>query len=77
MNRPSVRGQPAASMTKVVTRPINLDVEVDRKLAGTGQRVGFKATGAIDRRDFGMNTGYPVISETVHLIVTTEVVGEP
>jgi polyisoprenoid-binding protein YceI len=72
-----VRGQPAASMTKVVTRPINLDVEVDRKLAGTGQRVGFKATGAIDRRDFGMNTGYPVISETVHLIVTTEVVGEP
>jgi polyisoprenoid-binding protein YceI len=60
-----------------VTKPINLDVEVDRKLAGTGQRVGFKATGAIDRRDFGMNTGYPVISETVHLIVTTEVVGEP
>ncbi len=60
-----------------VTRPINLDVEVDRKLAGAGQRVGFKATGIIDRREFGMNAGSPVISETVHLIVTTEVVGEP
>jgi len=60
-----------------VTRPITLDVEVDRKLAGAGQRVGFKATGIIDRREFGMNAGSPVISETVHLIVTTEVVGEP
>jgi polyisoprenoid-binding protein YceI len=60
-----------------VTRPISLNVEVDRKLAGAGQRVGFKASGTIDRRDFGMNSGYPVISETVHLIVTTEVAGEP
>jgi polyisoprenoid-binding protein YceI len=60
-----------------VTRLIDLDVEVDRKLAGAGQRVGFKATGIIDRRDFGMNAGSPVISDKVHLIVTTEVVGEP
>jgi polyisoprenoid-binding protein YceI len=60
-----------------VTRPISLGVEVDRKLAGAGQRVGFKATGTIDRRDFGMTSGYPVISEAVHLMVTTEVVGEP
>jgi polyisoprenoid-binding protein YceI len=60
-----------------VTRPINLNVEVDRKLAGAGQQVGFKATGTIDRRDFGMNSGYPVISEMVRLTVTTEVVGEP
>jgi polyisoprenoid-binding protein YceI len=60
-----------------VTRPVSLDVEVDRKLAGAGQRVGFKATGIIDRRDFGMNSGYPVISETVRLIVTTEVIRDP
>jgi polyisoprenoid-binding protein YceI len=60
-----------------VTRPINLNVDVDRKLAGPGQRVGFKATGTIDRREFGMYSGYPIISETVHLTVTTEVVGEP
>lgn len=60
-----------------VTRPISLGVEVDRKLAGADQRLGFKAAGTIDRRDFGMTSGYPVISETVHLMVTTEVVGEP
>jgi polyisoprenoid-binding protein YceI len=60
-----------------ITRPISLGVEVDRKLARAGQRIGFKATGTIDRRDFGMNTGYPVFSEAVHLIVTTEVVDEP
>jgi polyisoprenoid-binding protein YceI len=60
-----------------VTKPVSLDVEVDRKLAGAGQRVGFKATGTIDRREFGMNTGYPVISEAVHLTVTTEALVEP
>ncbi|MGH6822697.1 MAG: YceI family protein [Methylocella sp.] len=60
-----------------VTRPIDLNVVVDRKLAGAGHRVGFRATGTIDRRDFGMNSGYPVISEAVYLTVTTEVVGEP
>jgi polyisoprenoid-binding protein YceI len=55
-----------------VTKPVSLAVVVDRKLAAAGQRVGFKATGTIDRRDFGMNAGYPVISETVHLIVTSK-----
>src|SRR6202023_3172624 len=39
-----------------VTRPISLDVEVAGKLAGTNQRVGFKATGVINRLDFGMNS---------------------
>ncbi len=32
-----------------ITKPIELDVEVDGKLAGAGQKVGFKATGTIDR----------------------------
>ena len=59
-----------------ITKPIELDVEVDG-IAGAGKKVGFKATGTIDRRDFGMNPGYPVISEQVRLIITTEVVGEP
>ena len=60
-----------------VTRPISLDVEVARKLAGTNQRVGFKATGVINRLDFGMNSGYPLISDAIHLIVTTEASAEP
>jgi polyisoprenoid-binding protein YceI len=60
-----------------VTRPISLDVEVARKLAGTNQRVGFKATCVINRLDFGMNSGYPLISDAIHLTVTTEASAEP
>ena len=60
-----------------VTRPISLDVEVARKLAGTNQWVGFKATGVINRLDFGMNSGYPLISDAIHLTVTTEASAEP
>ncbi len=60
-----------------VTWPISLDVEVARKLAATNQRVGFKATGVINRLDFGMNSGYPLISDAIHLTVTTEASAEP
>ncbi|MGH9677565.1 MAG: YceI family protein [Candidatus Acidiferrum sp.] len=60
-----------------VTRPISLDVEVARKLAGINQRVGFKATGVINRLDFGMNSGYPLISDAIHLTVATEASAEP
>ncbi|MGH6839572.1 MAG: YceI family protein [Methylocella sp.] len=60
-----------------VTRPISLDVEVARELAGTNQRVGFRAAGIIHRLDFGMNTGYPLISDAIHLTVTTEASAEP
>ncbi|MGH6823991.1 MAG: YceI family protein [Methylocella sp.] len=60
-----------------VTRPISLDVEVARKLAGAKQRVGFKATGVINRLDFGMNSGYPLISDAIHLTVTTEASAGP
>jgi len=60
-----------------VTRPIGLDVEVARELAATNQRVGFKATGVINRLDFGMNSGYPLISDAIHLTVTTEASAEP
>jgi polyisoprenoid-binding protein YceI len=58
-------------------RPISLDVEVDRKLTSAGLTVSLRATGMIDRREFGMDIGYPVVSETVRLIVTTEFVGAP
>ncbi|MGC2224036.1 MAG: YceI family protein [Methylocella sp.] len=60
-----------------VTRPISLDVEVARRLAATNQRLGFKATGTINRLDFGMNSGYPLIGDAIHLTVTTEGSAEP
>jgi polyisoprenoid-binding protein YceI len=60
-----------------VTRPASMDVEVARKLAGANQRIGFKATGVINRLDFGMNAGYPLISDAIHLTVTTETSADP
>ena len=60
-----------------VTRPVSMDVEVARKLAAANQRIGFKATGVINRLDFGMNGGYPLISNAIHLTVTTEASAEP
>jgi polyisoprenoid-binding protein YceI len=60
-----------------VTRPVSMDVEVAHKLAAANQRVGFKATGVINRLDFGMNAGYPLISDAIHLTVTTEASAEP
>ena len=60
-----------------VTRPISLDVEVAGKVAEANQRVGFKATGVINRLDFGMNSGYPLISDAIHLTVSTEASAEP
>jgi polyisoprenoid-binding protein YceI len=60
-----------------VTRPVSMDVEVARKLAAANQRIGFKATGVINRLDFGMNAGYPLIGDAIHLTVTTEASAEP
>lgn len=44
-----------------VTRPIELDVQVSEEISDPWglRRVGFAATGSIDRRDFGMNWGTP------------------
>jgi polyisoprenoid-binding protein YceI len=60
-----------------VTKPISLDVEVDPKLAGANRRVGFKATGVINRLDYGMSFGYPIISDLIQLTVTTEASAGP
>ncbi len=59
-----------------VTKPISLDVEVTPKLAGTNKRLGFKATGVINRLDYVMNFGYPIISDLIHLTVTMEASAE-
>lgn len=59
-----------------VTRPISLTVNVDRARRG-GAAVGLTARGQVRRSEFGMNSGVPVISDTVDLVVTTEAVGAP
>jgi len=56
-----------------VTRPLSVDVEVLRR-AGDGRRLGFLAHARIDRLAFGMNSGYPIISRNVELVVASEAV---
>lgn len=55
-----------------VTKPLNVDVEVERRPGGTNARLGFVARAKIDRLEFGLNSGYPIISREVDLLVTSE-----
>jgi polyisoprenoid-binding protein YceI len=55
-----------------VTHPLGVEVEVERKPDGSRARLGFTAKAKIDRLDFGMNSGFPVISRDVDLVITSE-----
>lgn len=54
-----------------VTRPFTVDVAVE-SVAGERGLLRFRATGTVHRLEFGMNAGFPVISNDVDLIVSTE-----
>ena len=56
-----------------VTKPVTLDVTFNG--AGTNPldkkyTVGFEASGAIKRSDFGLNTYIPLIGDDVRLIIS-------
>jgi polyisoprenoid-binding protein YceI len=53
-----------------VTQPLQVDVDVRRE--ANGERLGFTARARIDRLAFGMNSGYPIISRDVDLVVSSE-----
>ena len=55
-----------------VTKPISVDVTVLRAAAGGRQRLEFRAETRIDRLEFGMNSGFPLISRDVDLKITSE-----
>ena len=57
-----------------VTRPLAVDVEVSRQAGQSHARLGFTARAKIDRLEFGMNSGYPIISRDVDLLVASEAV---
>ncbi len=57
-----------------VTRPLGVDVEVERRVEGSHTRLGFTAKARIDRLEFGMNSGYPVISRDVDLVISSEAI---
>jgi polyisoprenoid-binding protein YceI len=53
-----------------VTRPLSVDVAVRRE--GTGSRYDFQARTNIDRLEFGMNSGFPLVSRDVNLVISSE-----
>ncbi|MGO9769898.1 MAG: YceI family protein [Roseiarcus sp.] len=55
-----------------VTRPLSVDVDVERRAEGAHTRLEFTAKATIDRLAFGMNSGFPVISRDVDLEISSE-----
>jgi polyisoprenoid-binding protein YceI len=55
-----------------VTRSFAVDVEVEAPEGGNKDALRFRATGTLHRLEFGMNAGFPVISNDVGLIIATE-----
>jgi polyisoprenoid-binding protein YceI len=56
-----------------VTRPLSVEVAVQRD-PGRGGRLAFLAKTSIDRLQFGMNSGFPLVSREVELVISSEAV---
>ena len=58
-----------------VTKPLSVDVEVERQAGGGGGgRLEFLARTSIDRLAFGMNSGFPLVSREVELVISSEAI---
>ncbi len=55
-----------------VTRPLSVNVAVRRETGGSSARLSFLAKTNIDRLDFGMNSGFPLVSRDVELVISSE-----
>ena len=58
-----------------VKRPLSVDVTVARENAGGRPRLEFHAETRIDRLEFGMNSGFPLVSRDVELTISSEAAG--
>ena len=55
-----------------VTQPLSVEVEVE---PGTGgARFSFEAKTSINRLEFGMNSGFPLVSRDVELAISSEAI---
>ncbi len=54
-----------------VTKPLSVEVAVERVGAGGRQRLAFRAETKIDRLAFGMNSGFPLVSRDVDLKISS------
>jgi polyisoprenoid-binding protein YceI len=57
-----------------VTRPLSVDVAVQREGAGASGRLAFLAKTNIDRLEFGINSGFPLVSRDVQLVISSAAV---
>ena len=57
-----------------VTRQLSVDVAVERDMSGGRSRLAFLAKTSIDRLAFGMNSGFPLVSREVELVISSEAV---
>jgi polyisoprenoid-binding protein YceI len=55
-----------------VTKPLSVDVAVRRETSGGAARLAFQAKTNIDRLEFGMNSGFPLVSKDVQLVISSE-----
>jgi polyisoprenoid-binding protein YceI len=55
-----------------VTRPLSVDVAVERPNGGGSARLVFQAKTSIDRLAFGMNSGFPLVAREVELVISSE-----
>ena len=55
-----------------VTKPISVEIAVQREDEGGRQRLAFRAKTHIDRLEFGMNSGFPLVSRDVELKIFSE-----
>ncbi len=54
-----------------VTKPLSVDVVVTRDAGGGRARLDFQAETRIDRLEFGMNSGFPLVSREVQLVISS------
>ena len=54
-----------------VTKPLDVEVAVERAGAGGRQSLSFRAETRIDRLAFGMNSGFPLVSREVDLRISS------
>jgi polyisoprenoid-binding protein YceI len=55
-----------------VTKPLTVNVAVRREFGSGSSRLGFLAKTSINRLDFGMTSGFPLVSRDVELVISSE-----
>jgi len=55
-----------------VTKPLTVDVAVQPVVSSGGRRLDFHAKTRVDRLEFGMNSGFPLVSREVDLTISSE-----